>query len=407
MAPKGNITKIEYDERDRKKDYVQDANLNITTFNYDDNSNLVSQVTIEGTTQYGYDSMNRLLNTTDPKGQIARYTYDFEGQVKTYTDPNGGVYGYTYDYDERLLTMTYPGPTTEVYTYDGVGNVLTFTTRDGRIKTTKYNYFNAPISITWSGTDTGTPTTTIGYSAGRQVASVSNPNCAIAYTYDADNRMLTETPNVGSKISRLAAQKVTYTYTRGDDTLQTLKYPDTTLLNYAYGGRKELTSISQTGVTTPIVSYVYDAANCTSKALGNGVATAYGYDSLERLSHVTDTNGAGLLQSFSYGYDGLSRVTNVKRDGGLGDVFGYDTADQLTGVQYGATNPDTSNPTNPARTVGYIFDSVGNRLQVNDTLAGTINYTSGALTPSLGRARGFFQVGLKNGQTGCGTGCKL
>ncbi len=64
-------------------------------------------------------------------------------------------------------------------------------------------------------------------------------------------------------------------------------------------------------------------------------------------------------------------------DAALGDVFAYDDTDQVTGVQYDATNPDTT-PSSPARTVSYGFDPVGNRTNVTDNGAGT-SYTANNL----------------------------
>ena len=68
---------------------------------------------------------------------------------------------------------------------------------------------------------------------------------------------------------------------------------------------------------------------------------------------------------FDYGYDVVNRRTFVQRDDALGDVFSYDAVDQVTKVQYGVTNPDTT-PSNPLRTVTYALDRVGNRTVVTE-----------------------------------------
>lgn len=71
----------------------------------------------------------------------------------------------------------------------------------------------------------------------------------------------------------------------------------------------------------------------------------------------------------------MSRRTYVKRDGALGDVYAYDTSDQLAGVKYNCTNPDSPSPTNPSQTVGYTYDAAGNETQVVDSINGTKTYT--------------------------------
>ncbi len=53
----------------------------------------------------------------------------------------------------------------------------------------------------------------------------------------------------------------------------------------------------------------------------------------------------------------------MKRATGLGDVYGYDAANQLTNVLYDAINPDSA-PSAPLRETMYSFDSAGNRTNV-------------------------------------------
>ena len=102
---------------------------------------------------------------------------------------------------------------------------------------------------------------------------------------------------------------------------------------------------------------------------------------MERLTSITDLTpsptAGTLLQKFQYGYDAMSRRTYVKRNNGVGDVYGYDTANQLTSVKYNCTNPDTT-PTNPSQTVTYTYDNAGNRTQVVDSLNGTSASTPNA-----------------------------
>ena len=381
--PKGNVTTTQYDARDRK-DQVQDAELNITTFVYDDNDNLLTETTPTAVVQNTYDVMNRLYtcaiwnSTQTTEYQSTSYLYDAEGQLQHYFDPDNAEYNYTYDADERLLSMSYPDSSSETYTYDGVGNVLTFTTRDGRVKTTTYNSYSAPTSIVWTGgTGAATPAINITYDAWRRVSAIKNSNCTVGCAYDANNRLNTQTETIAGWSSSAVAP-VKYTYRTVDDKLDTLRYPDQTLLTYAYQGRGQLKSITQGTATTPLVSYVFDSANLTSKTLSNGVATSYLYDAMDRLTNVSDVVGTTTLQSFIYGYDAVGRVNYVKRSNNLGDVYSYDPSDQLTTVKYGATNPDTANPTSPFRTVSYTLDLAGNRTQLTDSLAGSTNYTLNA-----------------------------
>lgn len=49
------------------------------------------------TTRYEYDLFGRLLEVTNPKGQITSYTYDEFGRVKTKSQPDLGTVSYVYD----------------------------------------------------------------------------------------------------------------------------------------------------------------------------------------------------------------------------------------------------------------------------------------------------------------------
>jgi RHS repeat-associated protein len=370
--PRNNTTLIAYDARNCKAG-AQDPAGNVSAFYYDDNDNLTASTTPDGNTLNSYDTMNRLTQSTDPKGNVANMTYDNGGSLATYIDPNSNTYSYSYDLDERQISMQYPDSSTESYTYDPVGNLLTYTTRAGKVQTLTYDSRNRSTGYSWN--DGVTPSVTEAYDNGSRLTSASNSNSALSYTYDHDNELLTEAQTV----TGLSAKTATYAY-NVDGTLNTLTYPDGTVLTYGYNNRNQVTSVEQG--STNIVTYTYDAAgNPITKNLANGVTSTLTYDDVERLTSIVDLTPvptAGTqLQSFNYGYDGMSRRKYVKRNGALGDVYAYDTSGQLVNVQYNATNPDTT-PTSPQQTVAYTLDSAGNRTQVVDSVNGTTNYTPNA-----------------------------
>jgi len=366
--PRGETTIIDYDARNRKV-AAQDPAGNDSFFYYDDNDDLTETTTPDGNTFNVYDVMGRLLQSTDPKGQNTYMTYDSEGSLSTYKDPNGHIYSYSSDLDERQLSMQYPDSSTESYSYDPVGNLATFTTRDGKVKTLTYDNRDRVTGYSWN--DGITPSVSIGYDNGSRVTSLANSNSTLTYTYDNDDELLTEKQNV----TGLGAKTVTYAY-NSDSTLNTLTYPDSTGLTYGYNNRNQVTGISQGG--TSVASYSYDAAgNPVTKNLANGVNSTLTYDTVERLTSITDLAGSTPIQSFNYGYDAMSRRKYVKRNGGLGDVYTYDVSGQLSNVQYNATNPDTT-PTSPQRTTSFAYDSSGNRTQVVDSVQGTSTYTANA-----------------------------
>lgn len=52
-----------------------------TTYTYDDNGNLTSEVGSRGTTTYAWDSRNRLSRLVQPNGQTTEFTYDFTAMM--------------------------------------------------------------------------------------------------------------------------------------------------------------------------------------------------------------------------------------------------------------------------------------------------------------------------------------
>jgi len=363
--PRGNTTTYTYDPRERKST-LKDPLGNVTSYNYDDASNVTSWVTPAGTTFNVYDAMNRLTLTTSPLSQVTAYTYDPEGQVKTETDPNTNVYTYSYDYDERKTALKYPDNSTESNTYDPDSDLSTYTTRDGKVQT--YSYDNRDRCTGYSWSDGVTPSMSEGYDAASRVTSISNSTSALSYTYDNANEVLSETQNIVG----LGSKAVSYSYYT-DGTLDTLTYPDTTVLTYSYNNRNQVSGIAQG--STAVGSYTYDSdGDRSGRTLGNGVTSTLVYDTDDRLTSLSDSFSGTTLETFAYGYDAMSRKAYVQRANGLGDVYGYDNSNQITSVQYNCTNPATA-PSSPSQTVSYTYDSAGNRTRVVDSLHGTTSST--------------------------------
>jgi len=102
------------------------------------------------------------------------------------------------------------------------------------------------------------------------------------------------------------------------------------------------------------------------------------YDADNRLTNLIHISGTTILASFQYGYNNVNDHTYVKHQDGKGDAYTYDAIDQVTGVQYQATNPDTT-PSAPIRTVGYTLDPVDNRTSLTDSVNGNTSYTANNL----------------------------
>jgi RHS repeat-associated protein len=145
-----------------------------------------------------------------------------------------------------------------------------------------------------------------------------------------------------------------------------MTYPDGGVVNYTYTNRDQpFTEALDT--SAPFVTYGYD------------------YDNANRLLSITHQNGGGIFSSFAYGYNSVNNRKFVQRENGKGDVYGYDSIDQVTGTQYEATDP-SGIPSNPASVESLTYDDAGNRMTQNSTSYSTNDlnqYTSvGSVSPS-------------------------
>jgi len=74
------------------------------------------------------------------------------------------------------------------------------------------------------------------------------------------------------------------------------------------------------------------------------------------VTHITHALVGG-TRTFDYAYDNVGNRSWAKRDGGTGDVFGYDLNDQVTAVKLDIANPDTTLAGSPT----IVYDANGNR----------------------------------------------
>jgi len=86
------------------------------------------------------------------------------------------------------------------------------------------------------------------------------------------------------------------------------------------------------------------------------------YDSLNRLSNLSNTGGGGTISTFGYSYDAAGNRLSKTAAAGT-ETYGYDNLNQLTSVQY---------PTAAAfSNTGFNYDPLGNRTTMTNGAATT------------------------------------
>jgi YD repeat-containing protein len=125
------------------------------------------------------------------------------------------------------------------------------------------------------------------------------------------------------------------------------------------------------GATTVIpsgVTYTYDSAGRQIRQdHGNGTFTTFAYHDTGQVTQIEHHAPDGTVRSsYTYEYDDLGRRTSATTDSGTTE-YGYDVRGQLTSVALPG-----------GRTIEYVCDSAGRRLEVIDQGAVT-NYVSNEL----------------------------
>jgi RHS repeat-associated protein len=393
-----------------------------TTFGYDSNGNQTSiSAPLLRNTAHQYDTLNRLVQITDPGNGVTTINYDVNDDLTAVTDPRSLTTGYAYNGFGDLIQQTSPDTGVTANSYDSGGNLATSTDARSQTGTYTYDARNRVTQIAY-----GDQTIAFGYDSGTngvgRLTSAGDANHALAWTYDALGRVIAKTQTVGTGSSAVP-KSITYTYTNGD--LTSVVTPSGQAVTYGYTNG-QVTSIAVNGTALlsqvlyepfgPVSGWtwgnttnearVYDHdGNVTNLEAAEGFT--YGYDSAFRITGITDTDNAALSQS--YGYDALDRLTSATGSS-LNESWTYDAngnrqtqggatsstysvaaaSNQLTGISGGLTRTYTyaasgqttsyggitfsyadsgrlSSVSNGGSTTSYIFNALGQRVKKSGT----------------------------------------
>lgn len=147
---RGTVTTLKVDQRDLVREKIVDDSekgfKNLTTYQYDENGNLVQeQVTVRDnfpadgafpgvpthsfqlTKTYLYNLVNLQVGETQTAGALSRtrtQAYDAEGNLAFVQEPEGFTIAYQYDRLGNVSRKTFGGKLSETYRYDLNGNLL-------------------------------------------------------------------------------------------------------------------------------------------------------------------------------------------------------------------------------------------------------------------------------------------
>ena len=374
----GHTTQYAYDLLDRQTG-VTDALNHTTTTAYDAVGNVLSVADpLNRTTQYGYDVLNRWIRMTDPLGHVTVTAYDAVGNVVSVTDPLGHAARYVYDALNRQVAAADALGRVTVTAYDAVGNALSITDADGNVTGYAYDALNRMIAETNA---LGASRTYRYDAAGNLVGSTDRDGRSRRYAYDLRDR---QTAEVWLDGGGAALRTIARTYDAAGE-LVSVTDPD---MAYAYTydalGRVASVSTGQT-VQTATVTQTYSGTLTTSDhPFGDG---SY-YDEYTFQAAAGDTIVVAMNSTVMNAYLFLFSPsgTNWQNDNGGG---GTNARIQLTAGTAGTwtvwanSYPDetgayTLQITHGGAVAGavlnYSYDAEGNVLSVADNLGGTTAY---------------------------------
>jgi RHS repeat-associated protein len=409
---------------------IRDANgklVSNTKWTYNTTGQTLARCDIDPTNSAA--SVYNCSNTGTVPAGVRRWTYTYCATIGTGCPLTGLLLTATGPRTDLTQTTTYTYYTTSSATNcgtpgaacyqpgdlyqitDALGHVITLASydADGRItRITDANGVNTDLTYTPRGwlasRSVGGATTNFTYTPYGAVQTVTDPDgVTTTYGYDAAHRLVKITDALGNYIQ--------YTLdAAGDKTAEQVYDATGTLhksLTRTFNTLGQLTSVvdglNQT-VFNASASGSYDAnGNLVQSSDGLNIQRQLGYDALNRLVQTIDNyNGSDAATkntTTGYSYDSLDRLTQVTDPSSLNTTYSYDGLSDATGQM----SPDTGST---SRT----FDAAGNVLTRTDAKGIIATNTYDALDRLISTSypdssqNATYSYDDANGTTGCSSG---
>jgi RHS repeat-associated protein len=319
------------------------------------------------------DGWGNPIQQSDPAGNKINLAYDAIGRLQSRTNPfppngsPGPTTTYQYDTLGRITKVTFPDNNTVQTAYSG--STVTLTDQVGRQRQRQMDGLGRLVTVLEQDPAVGGPpsvATNYTYDYLNDLIQVNQGGQTRAWKYDAAKRLLYERiPEQSATINDGSGTLWSCAYTYNNfDAIATRTDARGAITTYGYDTMNRMTSVSYNtsnapgAASTPSLTYNYDtSATSTTKGLLLSVTIGtfqetYGYDSLNRVSSVTDViDGKSYTKSYQYNtggqltqltypsqrvlpisYDGFSRLSSV---GSYLTGLSYNSSGQATGFTLG------------------------------------------------------------------------
>lgn len=314
-----------------------------TTYTYDANGNLLTEVLPNGVTNsYSYDDNNNVSSISDTKGATtvfsATYTRNSSEMITADTSQPSGKQSYQYTTQNQLCyqgsassnACSTPPSGAYPYAYDAAGNI---TTDNG--KTQAYNSSN---ELCWAYTGTSSNAcgtapsgaTTYGFNGdGDRTSMVPSTGSATCYSYNNMDWMTEVQTGTGSSCS---SPTTVATYAYNGDGLRMSKTVSGTTTNYVWNDTGSLPLLLEETSGSNVTSYIYGPTGSPlEEILPSGSAYYYSRDALGSTRALTNSSGTVVDTDTYDPYGNLTASTGSVQNNLLFDGQYYDSE---TGFYY-------------------------------------------------------------------------
>jgi RHS repeat-associated protein len=331
---------------------------------------LITQVTDRSgrITNYGFSASKLLTGIVNAEGGTTGFHYDANGKISKLTDPLGNATEFVFNNDNKLVQKKFADQSSVSFAYDdlqGYGRLSSYTNARsspvlysymlGDLKTIVYDSsgsFNYDEYHRLTGTHDDSGDSVYVYDENSRLTSVDGPleGDTITFGYDAKGRKASYTLEGGQSVSytydfldrlvtiQKGTQTFTYTYSGASPLVQSLIRPNGSHTEYQYDTLNRLTGLTNKRSGGTIINqYVYsynDQDLRASETVTNGApialateSTTYNYNNVNQLISSSGSNS-----TFLYDSDG-NMIQGYTPGGYALDAY-YDAQNRLGLLQY-------------------------------------------------------------------------